>query len=496
MAEPVAPEVTAAGRPAVEPVVHPHLSLAVVVAIACIAQLMVILDTTVVNVALPAMKEHLGLSATGQQWVVNGYLITFGGLLLFAGRAGDLFGRRGVFLAGLGVFTAASLAGGLAPGPGLLLAARFVQGAAAAALAPSSLSLITASHPEGAARTRAMSIWAATAGAGGAIGLVLGGVLTTELSWRYVLLVNVPIGLALFAVSAAALLPSPRARIRPRLDVPGAVSSTAGAGALVYGISEATNRGWGSVPVITALVTAAVLLIAFVAIESASPAPLVPLSIFRRRTVSVANVLMFLLGVLMTASLFFLSLYLQQVTGYSALRTGLAVLPMTGLMIVVAITSARLLPRLGVSRLALAGALLAAAGLGWLSRIPVHAAYASHVLGPTLILGVGLGLIMLPVTTSITAGIDARQAGLVSGLGNMSRQLGGAIGLSVLVTIATTATRHSHLASPAAAIVHGYRLALAICAAVSLAAAAVTLLLPRAVPPAGTAPAGPDAVHQ
>ena len=493
MAEPVAPEVTPASRPAVEPVVHPHLSLAVVVAIACIAQLMVILDTTVVNVALPAMKEHLGLSATGQQWVVNGYLITFGGLLLFAGRAGDLFGRRGVFLAGLGVFTAASLAGGLASGPGLLLAARFTQGAAAAALAPSSLSLITASHPEGAARTRAMSIWAATAGAGGAIGLVLGGILTTELSWRYVLLVNVPIGLALFAVSAAALLPSPRARVRRRLDVPGAVSATAGVGALVYGISEATNRGWGSIPVITALAAAAVLLTAFVAIESASPAPLVPLSIFRRRTVSVANVLMFLLGVLMTASLFFLSLYLQQVIGYSALRTGLAVLPMTGLMIVVAITSARLLPRLGASLLAVAGALLSAGGLGWLSRIPVHAAYASHVLGPTLILGVGLGLIMLPVTTTITAGIDARQAGLVSGLGNMSRQLGGAIGLSVLVTIATTATRHSHLASPAAATVDGYRLALAICAAVSLAAAAAALLLPKA-PPAAAVLADSDAV--
>ena len=490
MAEPAAPVATTAERPTVEPVVRPHLSLAVVVVIACVAQLMVILDTTVVNVALPAMKQHLGLSATGQQWVVDGYLITFGGLLLFAGRAGDLFGRRGVFLAGLGVFTAASLAGGLAPGPGLLLAARFVQGAAAAALAPSSLSLITASHPEGPARTRAMSIWAATAGAGGAIGLVLGGVLTTELSWRYVLLVNVPIGLALFAASATALLPSPRARVRQSLDIPGAVTATAGVGALVYGISEATNQGWGSAPVIAALVASAVLLTGFVAIESASPAPLVPLSIFRRRTVSVANVLMFLLGVLLTASLFFLSLYLQQVIGYSALRTGLAVLPMTGVMIVVAITSARLLPRLGASPLVLAGTLFAAGGLAWLSRIPVHAAYASHVLGPTLIIGVGFGLIVLPVTATSTTGIDARQAGLVSALGNMSRQLGGAIGLSVLVTIATTATRHSHLASPAAATVHGYRIVLVISAAVSLGAAVAALLLPKVAAPAPGALAG------
>jgi EmrB/QacA subfamily drug resistance transporter len=363
MAEPAAPEAATAVGPGAEPVVRPHLPLAVVVAIACAAQLMVILDTTIVNVALPAMRHDLGLSASGQQWVVNGYLITFGGLLLLAGRAGDLFGRRGVFLAGLGVFTAASLAGGLAPGPGLLLAARFVQGAAAAVLAPSSLSLITASHPEGTARSRAMAIWSATAVAGGAIGLVLGGALVTELSWRYVLLVNVPIGLVLFAVSAAALLPLPPARVRQRLDVPGAVTVTAGTGALVYGISAATSRGWGSAPVIGALAAGVVLLAGFAVIESASPAPLVPLAIFRRRAISVANALMFLLGVLLTAVLFFLSLYLQQVLGYSALRTGLAVLPQSAILIAASLTSEGLLRRLGAFPLVLTGTLLAAGGL-------------------------------------------------------------------------------------------------------------------------------------
>jgi EmrB/QacA subfamily drug resistance transporter len=478
MAERAAPEAASAVSAGAEPLVRPHLPLAVVVAIACAAQLLVILDTTIVNVALPAMKQDLGLSASGQQWVVNAYLITFGGLLLFAGRAGDLFGRRRVFLAGLAVFTAASLAGGLAAGPGLLLAARIVQGAAAAALAPSSLSLITASHPEGPARTRAMSVWAATAVAGGAIGLVLGGALVTELSWRYVLLVNVPIGLALFAASAIALLPLPPAGDRQRLDVPGAVTVTAGTGALVYGISEATSRGWGSLLVTGALAAAVALLAGFAVIEFASPAPLVPLGIFRRRTISVANALMFLLGVLLTATLFFLSLYLQQVLGYSALRTGLAALPQSAILIATALTSPRLLPRLGARRLALTGTLLTAGGLAWLSRIPVHAAYASAVLGPILLIGLGLGLVMLPVTATATASMDARQAGLASALANTSRQLGGAVGLSLLVTIAATATSHSNLARPAAATVHGYRTALAICAGVSLAAALVSLLLP------------------
>jgi EmrB/QacA subfamily drug resistance transporter len=479
MERPAVPVVTTAATPGVEAVARPRWPLAAVLAIASVAQLMVVLDSTIVNVALPAMKLHLGLSATGQQWVVDGYLIPFGGLLLFAARASDLFGRRAVLLAGLGVFTAASLAGGLAPGAGLLLAARFVQGAAAAALAPSSLSLITASHPEGPVRTRAMAVWAATSALGGGLGLVLGGVLTSELSWRYVLLVNVPIGLTLFAVAAAGLLPSPAARTRPRLDVPGAVAVTAGTGLLVYGISAATNQGWGSVPVVTALSAAALLLAGFAVIEKGSAAPLVPLSIFRRRPVSVANALTFLVGVLLTGSLFFLSLYLQQVLGYSALRTGLAVLPQTGVVIAAAIGSQRLLPRLGPGPLALAGALLAAGGLFWLSRIGLHAAYASHVLGPTLLIGAGVGLVMLPATMLATAGIDADQAGLASGLVNVSRQLGGAVGLSVLVTIAATVTSHSQLASPAAAVVHGYRAALVVCAAVSLLAALAALLVPR-----------------
>ena len=472
---------------AAEQIARAHVPLGVLVAIACVAQLMVVLDTTIVNVALPAMKAALGLSASGQQWIVNGYLITFGGFLLFGARAGDLFGRREVLQIGLAVFTLASLAGGLAQDPGLLIGARVVQGAAAAALAPSSLSLITASHPEGHARNRAMMIWGLMAVSGGAIGLLLGGVLTTELSWRYVLFVNIPIGLVMLVAAGVSLMPSPPTRGQQRLDLPGTLTITAGIGALVYGISEANDKGWGSVPVVVPLIAAAVLIAAFIVIERSSRAPLVPLGIFRHRSLSVSNVIMALLGVILTASLFFVSLYLQQVLGFSALRTGLAMLPMAMIMAVAAIASRPLMTKVDPRALLAAGGVVGAGGLAWLSRIPVHSGYAAHVLGPTMVLGVGLALMMLPLTIFSTAGIGPREAGLASGLVNMGRQLGGAIGLAVLVTVASSVTRHGHLPSPAAAVVHGYSWALLGCAAVSLAAAVVPVLLPRPARPSGTA---------
>jgi MFS family permease len=272
----------------------------VILAIACVANFMVIIDTSIVNVALPAMKAALGLSAADQQWVVNGYLITFGGFLLLAARAGDLFGRKGVFQAGLMVFTAASLAGGVARNPWLLIAARVLQGIGAAALASSSLSLITASHPEGPARTHALSLWAAVGSSAGAVGVVLGGLLTTELSWRYVLFINVPIGIALL-IAAASLMPSPPGRDWARLDLPGALTVTVGVSSLVYAVSQATTKGWGSTPVIAALAAAGVLLAAFGMIEARSAAPLVSLRILRRRSLAVGNTVMACLGVVMTS---------------------------------------------------------------------------------------------------------------------------------------------------------------------------------------------------
>jgi EmrB/QacA subfamily drug resistance transporter len=462
-------------------VAHAHIPLGVVLAIAAAAQFMVVLDSSIVNVALPAMKAGLGLSATGQQWVVDGYLITFGGLMLFAARAGDLFGRRSVFQAGLVVFTLASLAGGLAQDPDWLIAARVVQGIGAAALAPSSLSLITASHPEGPARSRAMAIWGASAISAGAFGLVLGGVLTSELSWRYVLFVNVPVGVALLIGATISLVGTPASPGGTHVDLPGSLTVTVGVGALVYGVSEATDKGWGSTTVIGALAAAAILLLAFVTTEARSQAPLIRLGIFRHRGLSVSNVLALSLGVTITSMLFFVSLYLQQINGYTALRTGLAMLPQTAIMIIAIFAGKSLTSRLGARSVVISGSAVATAGMAWLSRLPLHSAYPAHILGPTLVIGAGMGLMMLPTSEAATAGLDHRDAGLASGLFNTSRQIGGAIGLAVLVTIADTTARHSDLTGVAAATVHGYRAALLVAAAISLAATLVGLLIPRAV---------------
>ena len=369
------PRTAAAPAAPAEPAGRAHVPPGVILAIACVANFMVIIDTSIVNVALPAMKAALGLSAADQQWVVDGYLITFGGFLLVAARAGDLFGRKGVFQAGLLVFTAASLAGGLAQDPWLLIAARVLQGIGAAALASSSLSLITASHPEGPARTHALSLWAAVGSSAGAVGVVLGGLLTTELSWRYVLFINVPIGVALLTAAAASLVPSPARRDWARLDLPGALTVTVGAGSAVYAVSQATIKGWGSTPVIAALAAAAILLAAFGMIEARSAAPLVPLSIFGQRSLAVGNTVMACLGVVMTSGFFFLSLYLQQILGYSALRTGAAIVPMTVLLAAGPLAAKRLLPRFGPRFLTLAGGILTTAGVAWMSLLPDQSDY-------------------------------------------------------------------------------------------------------------------------
>ena len=465
-----------------EPVARSHVSLGVVVAIACVAQFMVILDTSIVNVALPAMRAGLGLSTTDQQWVVDGYLIAFGGLLLLAARAGDLFGRRGVLQVGLMIFTAASLAGGLAQDAGLLLCARVAQGIGAAALAPSSLSLITASHPEGELRHRALAVWGAVGAAAAPIGMVLGGVLTSGLSWRYVMFVNVPLGLALLVASAVTLLGSAPSAGRGRLDVPGALTVTGGVALIVYGVSRATTAGWGSTSVIASLGAGVALLGAFGAIERRSRCPLVPLGVFAHRNLTAGNVVMACLGVCFTSSLFFVSLYLQQILGYSPVRTGLALLPMGILMVIGAFASKRLVPLVGARTVLVGGSIAGATGLAWLSRLPVHSAYAGHILGPTLVAAAGFSIMMFPVTVAATSGLESHLAGLASGLLNVGRQLGGAIGLAVLVTVAAGDTRHSQHRTPAAATVHGYHTALLICAAVSVAAAGISLAIPNGLP--------------
>lgn len=469
-------------------VTKPGVGLAVVALIACVAQFMVVLDASIVNVALPAMKLGLGLSTTGQQWVVNGYLITFGGLLLLASRASDLFGRRHVFQLGVLVFTAASLLGGLATDGATLLAARFAQGVGAAALGPASLSLIMASHHDPRERTKAMTWWGVAAASAGAVGMVLGGVLTASLGWRWVMLVNVPVGVALL-VATFAFLQRPEATDgRARIDVPGAVMITGAVAAVVYGISAAPQHGWGSAQVLTALGAGLVLLAASVLVERRAAQPLVPFELFAERNLAIGNLLAGCLGVVITAPLFFLSLYLQQVLGQSALRAGLSLLPMAAAMGLGVLVSPQLMRHVGTRTLVVTGGVAAAAGLLWLSRLPDHADYAVHVLVPTIAVAGGTSLMVMPGIVAATSGVHQRNAGIASGLINMSRQVGAALGLAALVTVAATATRHAHGAT-GETTVHGYRVALLVVAAVSLAAAAVSLLL--RVPRASAAAAEP-----
>ncbi|HEY4278361.1 MAG TPA: MFS transporter [Conexibacter sp.] len=481
-------------------VARPHISTGVILAIACLAQFMVVLDTTIVNVALPAMREDLGLSTVDQQWVVDGYLITFGGLLLLAARAGDLFGRRVVFVTGLVVFTLSSLAGGLADSGTVLLIARFVQGVGAAALAPASLSLITASHPAGPLRTRALSIWSATAASAGAVGTVVGGLLTT-LSWRWTLIVNVPIGAVLLVATLLCLVGYTATESRRRLDIPGALAVTIGVGALVFGISQAVDKGWGSGEVLGAIAGAVVLLGLFVIIEQRTAQPLVPLSIFRHRSLSGANLIMACVGIVLTAEIFFLSLYLQQVEGYSALKAGLSMLPLPVMLVSGSLLSRGLVPRVGPGRMIVGGALITAVGVGWLSRLPDQSDYLGHIFGPMILSGIGMSLLFLPITLAGTSDLGPRDAGLASGLINMGRQIGGALGLAVLVTIAASSTSRSGLTG-ADATIHGYRDALLIAAIVAAVAAVIGLTLPRpgrvrlaaqsSAPTQGGAPAAAD----
>lgn len=461
-------------------VATPGVGPAAVAAIACTAQFMVVLDSSIVNVALPSMTAGLGLSTTAQQWVVNGYLIAFGGLLLLASRAGDLYGRRRVFQIGLVVFTAASLVGGLAQEGWMLLAARLVQGAGAAALAPSSLSLITASHTEPGARTRAMTWWGVAASGAGAAGIVLGGLLTASLSWRWVMLVNVPPGIGLLAASLFCLAPSAPGTHRTRMDVPGAVAITLAAAGIVYGVSTAPDHGWGSPLVLAPLGIGIALLAAFLAIERRAAHPLIPLGVFAHRNVAVGNVLTVCLGVVITTPLFFLSLYLQQVVGASALRTGLALLPMACVMSAGVLLSQRMLPRVGPRRMVVGGGLVAAAGLVWLSRLPVDPDHVGHVLLPTLVVAAGTSVMMMPAIVAATTGIDPRDAGVASGLLNVCRQLGAALGLAALVTVASTVTADGTAdgtAAGPAGVVDGYRVAFLLVAAISVATALLALLL-------------------
>jgi EmrB/QacA subfamily drug resistance transporter len=469
-----------------------HVPDGVVLTLACVAQFMVVLDVSIVNVALPSIGRDLHYTPSGLQWVVNAYVLTFAGFLLFGGRAADLFGRRRAYLFGLGLFTLASLAGGLAQGPGWLTAARAAQGIGGAFLSPASLTLIVTTFSGQQRRTRAIGAWSAVAGAGGAAGAILGGVLTAELSWRWVLFVNLPIGVITAAVAAVCLTELRRPAddgARPRLDVGGAVTITAGLGALVYAIIETGTHPWLSARVLSALAVAVVLLAAFAVIEQRlATEPLVPFRLFAARSVAGANVMMLLAGAAFFSMWYFLSLYFQDVLGYSALRAGLAFIPMALAIIIGAQASPRLLPRTGLRPLLAAGMLLAACGFGWLGHVPAHSSYLGHVLGPSCVVALALGLLFTPLASAATTGVPVSQAGLASGVLNTSRQIGGSVGLAALATAAVDRSALAMASGRAGALTAGYDRAFTIAAVLCLAG----LICSALVPTARAAPKAPD----
>jgi EmrB/QacA subfamily drug resistance transporter len=403
------------------------------------AQLMIILDLTVVNIALPRIQHGLGFSAASLSWVLNAYSLTFGGLLLLGGRLGDIFGRRKVFMAGLAIFTLASLAGGLATSAPLLLAARAVQGAGGAIASPAVLALIISSFPEGRERTRALAIFTAVVMGGASLGLVLGGMITEWASWRWVLFINVPIGAAVI-LAAPRFLPE-TARQPGRFDVAGALTSTAGMAALVYAFIRAAASGWGDRLTIAAFATAGALLAVFLVIEGRSAHPVTPLRLFADRGRSASYLIRLLLVAGMFGMFFFLTQFLQEVLGFSPLRAGIAFLPMTAALFAVSRLAPRLVSRFGPKPLMVAGLLPVVAGMTWLSQISPATTYASGVLGPMLLLGTGMGVAFVPLTMVSLHGVAPADSGAAASMVNVMQQVGGALGLAILVTVFGSATR-------------------------------------------------------
>jgi EmrB/QacA subfamily drug resistance transporter len=422
-----------------------HLGVALLVI--ATAQLMVVLDYTIVTLALSHIEKALGFSGSGLEWVVNAYALALGGLLLLGGRAGDLLGRRRMFVAGLLLFSAASLVGGFATSPAWLLAARAVQGAGGAIVAPTALALIATTFPEGRPRNRAMGVYSAMSAAGSVLGLIAGGLLVTYASWRWVLFVNVPIGIAA-AFGALAVLPVVPRRSGRRFDLPGAVTGTAGLTALVYGLTNVTSgqngtSNWGDPKVAVSLAASVVLLAAFTIIEARSRHALLPLRLLRGRDRAGANLIMLVVGTALFGMFFFLSLYVQEVWGYSPLKTAMAFLPTTVVMVAGSFAASALITRIGARPLLLAGGAAMAGSLFWLSRVSEHGGYASGLLGPGLVVGVSFGLLVVPLMLVGLVGVPEADSGAAASLLNAGRQVGGSIGLAVLGTVAWTVVSDS-----------------------------------------------------
>ncbi|MEU9473849.1 MFS transporter [Streptomyces avermitilis] len=414
---------------------HPGIALAVIAA----CQLMVVLDSTIVNIALPHIQDALKFSTTDLTWVVSAYTLTFGGLLLLGGRAGDILGRRRVFMTGILLFTLASFLGGLAQEPWQLLAARALQGVGGAIASPTSLALITTTFPEGPERNRAFGVFAAVSAGGGAIGLLAGGMLTEWLDWRWVLFVNVPIGVLIAVLTPMYISESER---HPgRFDIAGALTSTAGMASLVYGFIRASEEGWRDNLTIGSFGAAVVLLLAFGFTEMRAKEPITPLKMFADRNRSGTYVIMLSLAAAMFGMFFFIVLFVQNVLAYSPIQAGLAFLPVTAAIVTGAGLSQRFLPVLGPKPFMVTGSSIVVLGLGWQTFINPDSSYLGGVLGPMLLFGFGMGLNFVTLTLTAVSGVAVHEAGAASGLLNATQQVGGSLGLSILTTVFGTASR-------------------------------------------------------
>jgi EmrB/QacA subfamily drug resistance transporter len=451
------------------------------------AQFMVILDVAIVNVALPSIKTDLGFSQTNLQWVISAYAILFGGTLLLGGRLADLLGRRRLFIGGLAVFTASSLLCGLAWSEASLIAFRAVQGLGGAMLAPAALSLLMTTFAEGRERNLALGIYGAASGSGAAAGVLLGGILTSYLSWSWVFFINVPVGVAAMALAPLLLEESRADRARRHFDLPGAASITAGLMLVVYATTRAASDGWVAATTLSLFAAAAALVLAFVAIELRSRSPLLPLRMFRLRTLTAANAAMAIIGAVVFSEFFLLTLYLQDVLRYSAVESGVAFAAFALAVVVSSNVAQAVVGRIGVRPTLTAGLLTSAASVAWLTRLPVDGHYFWDLFPGFVVGGVGMGLSFVPVTIASLTGVERSDAGVASGLINTSRQIGGAIGIAAVSAVAATSTSHYVTAhgvgfSSASALDHGFQTGLYVLTGLLVVAAIITVTLIRPTP--------------
>jgi EmrB/QacA subfamily drug resistance transporter len=451
-----------------------------VLAVVAFAQFMVVLDATIVNVTLPTIKRDLGFSEQNLSWILNAYTLMFGGFLLLGGRAADRLGRRRLFVAGITLFSGASLICGLAQSEGMLLVARGAQGLGGAMVSPAALSIILTTFAEGPQRNRALAVWGAIAGVGGAIGLLLGGAIVEAISWRWVFFVNVPIGATVLAL-APRIVPESRseAAAESGYDAEGAIAITLGTMALVFTLIKADSWGWSSGRTIAGFVVAAVLIAAFVAIERRSRDPLVPLRIFSNRSLAAADTTMLLVAAALFGMFFFCTLYLQQVLGFGPLKTGVSYLPFSLVLIASSSAAARVVDRFTPKPVLVTGLLTTTAGFIVLTRVSGHGDYVSHVLPALVVMGIGLGMSFVPITIAATTGVAAQESGLASGLLNTTQQVGGSLGLAILSTVSTTRLTHAlHGGAPLpVALTHGFKGAFTVAAILCAAGAALALAL-------------------